>query len=583
MFASLLGFLIGMVLVFFLFLGLIASVASLTRKDVVEVAPHSVLHFSFESEVVDRGGQNPIDNMDYLSLSFSQTTGLNDLIRNLRKAKEDENIEGVYLDMGIVQAGWATIGEIREALEDFKESGKFIISYGEAYSQKAIYLASVADEVYLHPEGAIDFRGLNAELIFLKNMLDRLGIEPQVIRHGKYKSAGEPFFLESMSQENREQTLAYISSIWNNVLGDIARSRGATINHLGGVADDFLTRNAELSLASGMIDGVLYQDEVMELLNGKMARDKDDKVNLVSLAQYNRAPLPKSMVAPRPRDKVAVIYASGNILPGAGSERTIGSAGMAKAIREARLDEGVKAIVLRINSPGGSAMASDVILREVTLAAREKPVIASMGDVAASGGYYIASRADRILASPTTITGSIGVFGMIPNMKDFFNQKLGITFDNVKTNEYADLASVSRPLTRAEEMIIQEEIERIYDTFVGHVAEGRDMPAGTVDELGQGRVWSGAEARQHGLVDEFGGLRDAIEQAAEMAELETWRVVEYPERKDFLTRLMEDFGGISERRLQHRLGPAYHYYRQVEEMNRMTGMLMRLPYELTLE
>ena len=560
MFASLLGFLIGSMLLFFFMLGLFASIASFSKRDAVTVSPNTVLHLSFETEVVDRGGQNPFENADFLSLSLGRTMGLNDILNNLKKAAEDENIEGIFLDLSIARAGWATSSEIRQALLEFKESGKFIISYGEAYTQNAYYLASVADKVYLHPEGGIDFRGLNAELLFFKNMLDKLGIDAQVIRHGKFKSAGEPFFLDRMSQENREQVMAYIGSIWNNVMADIAESRGLTINKLNQVADEFLTRNPTLAMEWGMIDGIMHRDEVYMAINEMLGMESEKKPELISMSRYIRAPLPKSMVTPRSRDKVAVIYASGNILPGKGGEQTIGSAGMSEAIRQARLDSSVKAIVFRINSPGGSAMASDVILREIKLAAKEKPVIASMGDVAASGGYYIACAADLIIASPTTITGSIGVFGMIPNMQNFFNQKLGITFDNVKTNELADLATITRPLTQTEKNLIQEEIERVYETFIGHVASGRNIPVTTVDELGQGRVWSGAEARSIGLIDEFGGLSHAIEKAVEMAGLETYRVVEYPTRKDFLTRLMEDFGGVQERLIEKRLGIAYQYY-----------------------
>ena len=583
MFASLLGFIIGSFLLFFVLIGMVVSIASFSKRDTVVVSPNSVLHLSFDSEVVDRGGQNPFESADFFSMSLGRTVGLNDILNNIKKATEDENIDGIFLDLGIARAGWATLSEIREALLAFRESGKFIVSYAEAYGQSAYYLASVADKVYLHPEGGVDFRGLNAELMFFKNMLDRLGIDAQVIRHGKFKSAGEMFFLESMSEENREQVSAYIGSIWNNVMAGIAESRGLTINTLNEVADAFSSRNPEMAMESGLIDGIMHRDEVYDTINELLGKETDKKPELVTLGNYAKAPLPKSMLAQRGRDRIAVIYASGNILPGKGGEQTIGSESMAEAIRQARLDESVKAIVFRINSPGGSAMASDVILREVKLASAEKPVIASMGDVAASGGYYIACAADLIVANPTTITGSIGVFGMIPNMQDFFNQKLGITFDNVKTNEFADLATVTRPLTQTETALIQEEIERIYETFLDHVAQGRNMPVSAIDELGQGRVWSGSEARKNGLVDEYGGLMYAIGQAADMAGLETYRIVEYPTRKDLLTRIMEDFGGVQERWIQKRLGTAYHYYRQVEEINQMTGIMARMPYDIILE
>ena len=583
MFASLLGFLLGSVLLFFLFFGMLVSIASLSsKKDSTAVPKQSVLHLDFRSEVVDRAGANPFDDFDFFSMSPTSAVGLNELLHNLKKAAEDENIEGVFLDLSFVNAGWATIGEIRKALQEFRESGKFIVSYGETLSQRAYYLGTVADEIFLHPEGLVEFTGLNAEVIFLKNMLDKLGIEAQIIRHGEFKSAGEPFLLERMSTENREQIMSYIGSIWNNVTADIASSRSTDVNHLNEVANGFNTRNAALALEHEMIDGIMHRDEILAHVNKKLGREEDKKISFITHNRYKRAPLPKSMATPRSRNKIAVIYASGNIMPGEGSERVIGT-GMARAIREARLDDGVKAIVLRINSGGGSTLVSDVILREVKLAAEQKPVVASMGNVAASGGYYIACAADKIVASPTTITGSIGVFGMIPNMKDFFNQKLGVTFDNAKTNELADFGSISRPLTGKERDIFREMIEQAYETFINHVAEGRNLPLSTIDELGRGRVWSGAEARQNGLIDEYGGLARAIELAAELAELDDYRIVELPTRKEFFERLLSDFGGVQERALQKRLGAAYHYFKQVEEYNQMTGILARMPYDLILD
>ncbi len=580
MFASMVGFLLTFLVLLFITFGIIAGLSS---RDTVDIKEKSVLHLTLNTEIVDRGGANPFESFDFMSMSPRKALGLNDLLRGIEKAREDEKIEGIYLDLSIVPAGWSTLGEIRRALEDFRSSGKFIISYGETYMQRAYYLGSVADEVYLHPEGVIDFSGLNSELVFLKNMLDKLGIDPQVIRQGEYKSAGEPFFREDMSEENREQVLSYISSIWNNILADIAGSRGMGIDHLNNIADNLYTRNAGLAIEWDMIDGIAHRDEIYSVLRQRLGLEDDEEPELVTFSKYEDAPLPESMIKPRSRNKVAVVYASGNIISGEGSERIIGSERISLALREARKDESVKAIVFRINSPGGSALASDVILREVVLAAREKPVVASMGDVAASGGYYIACGADWIVANPSTITGSIGVFGMIPNMQEFFNEKLGITFDNVKTNELADIGSISRPLTAAERGIIEESIEQVYDTFIRHVSEGRDIPVNIVDEIGRGRVWSGSEARQNGLIDEFGGLERAIEKAVELAELEDYRVVDYPERKDFLTQLLEDFGGVQERMVERKLGPAYRYYKQMNDVRDMTGILTRLPYDIYLD
>ncbi len=583
MFASMLGFFLTQVILFFLTIGIVASIISMSSRDTIKLEENSVLHLTLTTEVVDRGGANPFESFDFMSMSPRRALGLNEILESIHKAKEDDKIEGIFLDLSVVPSGWSTLDEIRQAIEDFRQAGKFVIAYGEMYMQRAYYLGSVADELYLHPEGGIDFRGINSELFFLKNMLDRLGIDPQVIRHGEYKSAGEPLFREDMSPENREQTLSFISSIWDNVVADIARSRGHDIRHLNHVADHLLTRNAQLATEYGMIDGVAYRDEIYHILRERLGLEEDDDIPLVSLSEYGKAPLPKSMVSPRSKNKIAIVYASGNIVSGQGSDRVIGSDRIAKALREARLDDDVKAIVFRINSPGGSALASDVILREVALAAEVKPVVASMGDVAASGGYYIACAADYIVAGPATITGSIGVFGMVPNMQDFFNEKIGITFDNVQTNRLADMGSIIKPLTREQREIIEEGIGQVYDTFIAHVAEGRNITPELADELGRGRVWSGAEARELGLVDGFGGLQYAIEKAVELAELEDYRTVDYPTRKEFLEQLMESFGGVEERILERRLGPAYRYYRQINEARDMTGILTRMPYDIYLD
>jgi len=581
MFASMLGFFLTFVLLLFIMIGIIAGMAS---RDPVRVADQSVLHLTLTTEIVDRGGGSPFESFDFMSFSPSRAIGLNDILEALEKAADDDKIEGVFLDLSIVAGGWSTVDEIRTAINAFKEeTGKFVVSYGEMYMQNAYYLGSVADELYLHPEGAIDFRGINSELAFLKNMLDKLGIDPQVIRYGEYKSAGEPLFREDMSEENREQIRSYINAIWNNVLSDIATSRGLTVNHVNEAADNLWTRNAELALEHQMVDGLLYRDELYDVLRGHIGLEEDEDIEFITLGSYVDAPDPADFIRSDADEKIAIVYASGNIISGQGGDRTIGSDRIAKALRQARLDEDVKAIVFRINSPGGSALASDVILREVALAAQEKPVVASMGDVAASGGYYIACAADYIMASPNTITGSIGVFGMIPNMQEFFNEKIGITFDNVKTNVHSDLGSVSRPLTAREREIIKEGIADVYYTFIGHVAEGRNITESRADELGRGRVWSGTEAKQHGLVDGYGGMRMAVHKAAELAELVDYQTVEYPIRKDFITQLMEGFGGVRERRIEEALGNNYRYYRQLQDVQEMTGILTRLPYDIHLE
>lgn len=580
MFASMLGFILTSLILLFILFGMIAS---LGKKEQVEVAANSVFHLTLTTEIIDRASENPMEGFDFMSFSASKAIGLNELLKNIQKAKEEENIKGILLDLSAVQAGWASVREIREQLIDFKTSGKFIVAYGDVMTQGAYYLASIADEILINPEGGVDFRGMNTEVMFLKNMLEKIGVEAQVIRHGKFKSAGEPFFLEKLSPENRTQIQEYMGSIWNTTVKDVADSRSLSANRINEIADSFITRTPQGALEAGMIDGIAFRDELMENLRERLEIETGKKVNLIDHAKFMNAPLPESMLPMRSRDKVAVIYGMGNIIMGEGNERSMGADRIAKALRTAREDSTVKAIVFRVNSGGGSALASEIMLREAMLAAEAKPLVVSMGDVAASGGYYVACYADKIIANPNTITGSIGVFGMIPNMKELFNDKLGITFDNVKTNELADLGSVTRGLTTLEREIVQREIERVYDTFLHHVSEGRGLPVASVDSIAQGRVWSGVDAKRIGLIDDFGGLNYAIEQAAELADLETYRIVEYPEQKDFLTAIRESFGGVETRILQKRLGESYKIYERMEQATENTGILMRMPYDLVIE
>jgi len=581
MFASMLGFLLAGFLLFFLLIGLLIGSLSgaLSRQEVFIAQPGTVLHLTLDQQIVDRGTQDPFGSFNPLTLQPTRNLGLNEILQNIGKAKDDPNISGILLDMGLFNAGWSTIDEIRQKLYDFKQSGKFILAYGEFFNQRAYYLSTVADAIYVHPEGMIELVGLNSEIMFFKNTLEKLGIDAQIVRHGEFKSAGEPFFLERMSSENREQIESFLGSIWGNVVSDISESRGIAPDELLAMVDQFVTRDPALALKNGLIDGKLHRDEVMERLREKLELEEVGDIRLATLSEYSNSVRKETPV----REKIAIIYGTGAILPGLGSETVMGSARIAEAIKQARTDTMVKAIVFRINSPGGSALASDVILREVELARNEKPVIVSMGDVAASGGYYVASKANYIIANPNSITGSIGVFGVIPNMQNFFNQKLGITFDNVKTNEFADFGSISRPLKERERAILEEQIARIYNTFINHVSIGREMTPEEVDKVGAGRVWSGAEALEIGLVDELGGLELAIDVAAEKAGIENYSIVELPMPRTFLQRLVEDFGQAQQSHLKRNLGQAYHYLRQLENVNQKSGLLMRMPFDITIE
>lgn len=583
MFASMLGFILVNFLIFLLMLGVIGAVASFGSKEPKAVAENSVLHLELSTQIIDRATDNPFEGFDFATFTPNTPIGLNELLINIEKARLDENIKGIFLDMSFTQSGMATSYEIRNELIKFKESGKFIIAYADYMSQGAYYLASVADEIYLNPEGAVDFRGLNAEIMFLKNMLEKIGVEVDVIRHGKYKSAGEPFFLEKLSPENRNQTQAYISSLWNTILKDISDQRNISVNELNEIANTFETRTPAGALESRMIDGIAYRDEIMDNIKQKIDLADDKELNLVNYERYNNAPLPDEMLPVGKREKIAIVYGSGSIVMGKSADGTMGAETIAKALQTARKDTTVKAIVFRVNSPGGSALASEIILREAMLAAEVKPVVVSMGDLAASGGYYVASYATKIIANPNTITGSIGVFGIVPNMKELFNDKMGITFDNVKTNELSDLGSISRPLTSYERSIIQGEIDRIYETFINHVAEGRNLPLATVDEIAQGRVWSGLDAKNNGLIDDFGGLNYAVEQAAQLAEVDKYRIVEFPEKKDFFVELMENLGEVETRFLKARLGDFYPVYEKAQQATKHTGILMRMPYDVSIE
>ncbi len=584
-FASMLGMLVAIFVSIFIIIGIVAvSVSSLDEKKSVTVEDNTVLKISLNTPIADRAPNDPLQNFDFGNLKANRMLGLNTILESIDKAKGDEKIMGIYLDLEGISAGLSTIREIREALLSFKEeSDKFIVCYSEMISQKAYYLGSVADEVILNPEGYIQLTGLSAIIPFYKGTLDKLEIEAQIIRHGKYKSAVEPFMYDKMSDENREQTTKFVKSIWDNMVRDITASRGISVKEFNRIIDTLDVGSAGHALEFGIVDKLMFQDEFMASLKERLGLEDDKDITFMSLVKYENAPKTKKKSTGIIRDRIAVIYAQGGIVTGEGDSDEIGSTTISKAIRKARKDENVKAIVLRVNSGGGSALASDVILREMDLARQVKPVVACMGDVAASGGYYISCFADTIVANSTTITGSIGVLGILLNMKDFYKNKLGVTFDVVRTNEHSDFGVPVRALTEMEKQKIQDEIERIYDVFIDHVAEGRGLTKKYIDSIGQGRVWSGEDALELGLVDVLGGLEDAIEIAAEMAGLEEYRLKELPEQKDPLEQLVKELTGeVSRSILKYELGDSYTYYEQLKRMSRMQGIQMIVPYSLEL-
>jgi protease-4 len=582
MLASMLGFIVISVILFFIFVGLVASLASFADKKAVSIEQNTLLHMKLDYPVYDRTPKDPFAFFSPSGFNMSQDPGLDQILKNIEKAKTDGNIKGIYLDLSYIQAGISTIREIRQSLSDFKTSGKFIIAYGEIYTQGAYYLGSVADKIYLHPDGAVEFKGLSAEIMFLKGTLEKLDVNMQVIRHGKYKSAIEMFTEDKMSEANREQMNAMVTDMWEAIINDISASRNISQGQLNQSADNLDVFDADRALAAKMVDGLVYKDELLAELRSRLSLASEDKVKVVSESKYTL--VPPSVNEKVSSNKIAVVFASGSIMDGKGDDRTIGSERLSEAIRQARENDKVKAIVLRVNSPGGSATASEVIRREVELAVKEKPVVVSMGDVAASGGYWISASASKILADPTTITGSIGVFGLFPDMKEFFNGKLGITFDNVNTNKYSDFPNVTRPLTAYEAAVIERQIEKIYSDFLSLVSAGRKIEKSQVDSIGQGRVWSGADAFALGLIDEFGGLNDAIAEAAELAAVTDYNLMSLPAQKEPFEQIIEELtGDVATSRIEKELGEYYSYYEYLKQIKETRGIQARLPFEIIVQ
>lgn len=598
MFASMLGtFLIGIVLIVLFAVAMAAAIAgglasagSFGGSKSASIDANSVLHLRLDEEIQDRGSSDDL-HLDFGPFRTMNKLGLNDILEDLDRAKTDDRIKGIFLDLTMVQGGMATLSEIRNKLVEFrKDSGKPVIAYSEFYTQGTYFLASAADAVYTVPEGDLDFRGLQTELMFFKGLFEKLGIDVQFIKGSNniYKSFGEAFTEKEMTPANHEQMQRLLTSLWGHYLERIGETRNIDAQRLNSIADSLLIRYAPDAVTYGLIDGVKYRDEVLDIVKEKMGLDADEDIKFADLSKYDRAkPAVKKEREEGKKGRIAVVYAQGSIASGENEDDVIGSETVSAALREAREDSTVKAIVFRVNSPGGSGLASDVIWREVQLCREQgKPLVVSMGDLAASGGYYISCAAQRIYAEPTTITGSIGVFGIIPNFEGFFNDKLGITFDGDKTNHYADMFNVNRPMREDERRIIQDYVDHFYSTFKQRVAEGRNMPVEKVDELGRGRVWTGIDAKENGLVDELGGLETAIKGAADLAGLSDYRTVNYPEEKGMWEKLLEDlntearawvtdeaFGGDVELMKQ---------FSKVREVRGMTGIQARLPYEISV-
>ena len=531
-FSTVIGILLSFFVIIIIFIGVL-SVSSEYQKKEKKIDKNTILKIDLSTPVVERASTNPLADLDLFNPEPKKQLELKAILDNIEKAKFDDNIIAIYINSPVVNAGLSQTEEIRNKLLEFKKTGKPIVAYSEVYSIKNYFLSSVADKIYMNPVGGIDHKGLSATVMFFKGLLEKLNIDLQIFRLGKFKSAIEPFTLDKMSNENREQLKLMLNSINNNIMDSISSQRQIPFEMVKKHANQLTLNSAEICHEKGYIDHLIYEDQVVDSL---LSIGTNEKLKTISLKGYS---LVKSNKKDISRNKIAIIYATGEINSGKGDVASIGSKTTSAAIKKARKDKKVKAIILRVNSPGGSALASDVIWRETKLAQKEKPLVVSMGDYAASGGYYIACAADKIIANPTTVTGSIGVFGMIPNMQNFYKSNFGITVDTVKTNTYADMGT-SRKLSTYEKNKVQESVKNIYSTFISRVSDGRDMTTEDVDAIGQGRVWSGYDAKDIGLVDLNGGLETAIMIAAELAEVDDYRVISLPKIEDPFTKIMND-------------------------------------------
>ena len=576
MFASCLGSALMLIILFIITLCMVSS----SSKNTVTVKPQTVLYMNLNYEIPERTTETDFTAaLMGLQNGDSDNSGLNDIIANIDYAKNDPNISGIFLELSSVGTSTANIEELRHHIVSFRESGKFVITYSETMAQNAYYLATAGDEIYINPDGMLDIHGMASQIMFYKNLLDKLDIEIQIIRgpNNRFKSAVEPYFLDKMSDANREQMTKLLNSMWYQVVSDINASRGISIERINELADNLsLTFDAKVALDEHFVDGLYYRDQIIARIKELANIDNSKKINILTNSQYASArPTPKAKA-----NKIAVIYANGQIIDGEGNDNTIGSITLSKAIREARENKKVKAIVMRVNSPGGSALASEVIRREVELAKAEKPFIISMGSYAASGGYWISSEGDRIFADPTTLTGSIGVFGTFPNAKKFLNETVGLTFDVVKTNENADFGTITEPLTDYQKAMLQKYVGNTYNDFTSLVARTRGLRQSYVDSIGQGRVWAGVDALELGLVDELGGLDKAIEYAAQAANLTDYSIKDYPKQESFMDMLMK--GSVQEpyanALLKKRLGNNYKYIETVENITKVDGVQALMPF-----
>lgn len=578
--AAILGTLIAFGVVFVMFFFFVALLGS--GDDTVKVKDNSVLEIQLQRPIADYTGSSELNPFSGL---FEESQGLDEILQAITVAKDDDRIKGISINNNFLLAGLAQTQTLRKVLQDFKESGKFIYAYGDFYSQKDYYLASVADSVFLNPVGVMDFRGLSSEVLYFKDLQEKTGVKMEVIRHGKYKSAVEPYLENEMSEANRTQIKELIQSLWNSMIDDISIARGISTSDLNTIADTLGGRLPKYAQYNRLIDDVLFYDQYESVIAKALSEDENEDINYISLDDYTQYSSKKEVRSGN--DKIAVIFAQGEILYGEGGPDIIGQGIINEALIKAREDEKVKAIVLRVNSPGGSALTSDIIWREVELAKEVKPVVVSMGNVAASGGYYIAAGADKIFAEPTTITGSIGVFGTIPNIEGLAKD-IGINAEQVGTNKNSVEYSLFEPMGEAFRNQVQESIEDTYETFLSRVSNGRNISMAQADSIAQGRVWSGVDAQRLGLVDELGTLEDAIAAAAGMAEIESYGIHKFPKYKSGFERFMEDISGagakMKENTIKAEIGEeTYKVLKDIKSFMNHKGIQARMPFTLNID
>ncbi|WP_028981644.1 signal peptide peptidase SppA [Sporocytophaga myxococcoides] len=573
----------GTVIGIFLFLIICFGLILLASGKKEELKENSVLKLELNKRIVERETDNFFSQLNLPFGNAEGSIGLLELKKAIKNAKSDSNIKGIVIKTSSVEAGYASLEEIRKALLDFKSTGKFVIAYGDSYSEGAYFLASVADKIYLPEEGGLELNGLDVEIMFFKKLLDKLEIQPELFKVGEYKSASEPFIRENMSDENRKQLTELLDSFYKVYISNVAKSRKIEEAKLKEISDSMKVRKAQDALQYKLITDVGYFSDAEDFIRKKLLIQSKEKINYVGYNHYLSV-FSEEEEENTSSNKVAVIYANGSIEDGQGTDNTIGGESLAKEIRKAREDDDVKAIVLRVNSPGGSALASDIIWNEVQLC--KKPIIASMGDMAASGGYYISMACDTILAEPSTITGSIGVFGLFFQGQKFLNEKIGITSDRVKTGEYSDIGSFTRPVSGSERQIIQSEVDRIYESFTQKAAKGRKISVDQLKEVAKGRVWSGTQAKEIKLVDMFGGLDDAVDIASKKAKLgKDYKVVYLPEIKTALLKeVLLQMGDEDESALlKSEFGSLYPYLKKLKEVKSYEGIQARLPYEIQIK